>query len=59
MRDLEPIYSHTFEDYDKRLNDRPRTFISKTDAISSNPTIMDWSAEDQDLRNRTTRKKFL
>lgn len=59
MQDLEAIYSHTFEDYNKRMNDRPRTFISKSDMVSSEPAVMDWGVDNQEMRNRTTRKKLV
>lgn len=58
MRNSENIYSHTFENYNKRLNDQPKTFFSKNDTISSEVTNEDWSRNDQTLRNRKIRKKF-
>lgn len=58
MKDLESIYSHTFENYNERSNDPAKTFMSRNDAITSDFTGKNWGAEDQNLENRKIRIKL-
>lgn len=55
MKDLEILYSHTFESYNKRFNDEPKTFFGKNDTVCSTFTGKDWGEKDQNLENRKTR----
>lgn len=58
MKDLELLYSHTFESYNQRFNGQPKTFFGKNDTISSEFTGKDWGVKDQDLKKRKTRVKL-
>lgn len=58
MEDLELLFSHTFESYNKRINSQPKTFFSKNDTISSTFTGKDWGEKNQKLENRKTRIKL-
>jgi hypothetical protein len=55
MKDLEILYSHTFESYNQRFNTQPKTFFCKNDTIHSDYTGKDWGAKDQNLENRKKR----
>lgn len=58
MEDLELLFSHTFESYNKRMNGQPKTFFSKNDTISSTFTGKDWGKQNQKLENRKKRIKL-
>lgn len=58
MKDLELLFSHTFESHNKRINSQPKTFFSKNDTISSSFTGKDWGERNQKLENRKTRIKL-
>ena len=49
MEDLELLFSHTFESYNKRMNGQSKTFFSKDDTISSTFTGKDWGEKNQKL----------
>ena len=55
MKDLELLYSHTFESYNHRLIAQSKTFFGKNDAVCSTFTGKDWGEKDQNLKNRKTR----
>ena len=55
MEDLELLFSHTFESYNKRMNGQPKTFFSKDDTVSSTFTGKDWGEKNQKLESRKIR----
>lgn len=48
------ILEHTFDAYAKRMN-KPKVFFGGNDAKTTEPTGMNWGAEDDKLKNRVRR----
>ena len=49
------ILQHTFDVYAKRISNKPKVFFGIDDSRTAEYTGMDWSAENDKLKNRTRR----